>query len=167
MSNSRRFLLPALTAIVLTLAAAISLARGAEVVAGDLAVVAAWARATPPAAELGAIYVSIENRGNAEDRLMGASSPAARSTTLHESVEENGVALMRPLRAAAIPVGGVLEMKPGGAHIMLMGLLAPLKEGESVSLTLDFETAGSVAVSVPVLPIGSEGPTAGHDGHAH
>jgi copper(I)-binding protein len=166
MSNSRRFFLPALTAVVLTLAAAISLARGQEAV-GGFAILEAWARASPPGAELGAVYVRIENRGGADDRLIGASSSAAQSTTLHESVEENGVALMRPLQAPVIPAGGMLEMKPGGAHLMLMGLLAPLKEGASVPLILHFEAAGSVPVSVPVLPIGSDGPKSEQNGHAH
>jgi copper(I)-binding protein len=166
MSNSRRFLLPALSAIVLTLAAAISLARGQEN-AGDLAVVGAWARATPPGAELGAVYVVLENRGHGPVRLIGAASPAARSTTLHQSIEENGVSLMRPLQDTTIAAGAALEMKPGGAHIMLMGLTAPLKEGATVPLTLSFEGAGDVEVSVPVLPIGSDGPAMGHHGHAH
>jgi periplasmic copper chaperone A len=167
MSTSMRLLLPALTAVTLTLAAALSLARGQDVIAGDLAVTDAWARATPPKAELGAVYLRIENRGTVEDRLVAASSPVAQSATLHESVEENGVALMRPLAAAAVPAGGALDMEPGGAHVMLMGLAAPLVAGESVPLTLTFESSGAVDLSVPVLAIGADRHGNKHGSHRH
>lgn len=166
MSNTTRLLVPAIIAVTLTLVAAVSLARGESVTAGGLAVVDAWARATPPGAELGAVYLRIENRGAEADRLLGASSPAAQAATLHESTEENGVALMRPLDGAAIAAGATLDMRPGGAHVMLMGLAAPLKQGGSIPLTLSFERAGNVVVTVPVLPIGADGPMDGRD-HAH
>ncbi len=155
-------LLPALTAVALTAAAAISFARGGEATAGDIAVTAAWARATPPGASVGAAYLTIENRGGAEDRLVGASSPVAQSVTPHATVEENGVATMRRWEDAVIPAGGAVEMAPGGLHLMLMGLSAPLTEGESVPLTLTFEAAGAVTVAMPVAPIGAMAPSGEH-----
>lgn len=161
-----RFLLPAAIAIGLTAAAAITLARSAEVSAGGLAVTAAWARATPPGAEIGAAYVTIANRGGSEDRLLGATTPAARSVAIHQSSEENGVARMRPVDAPAIPVGGALEMQPGGTHLMLMGLSAALKQGESVLVTLRFHRAGEVTVEVPIASMGATTPPEEHHDHA-
>jgi len=157
-----RIILPAITALVLTAVALFSFARGAEATAGDVVVAVAWARATPPGATVGAAYVRIENHGEAEDRLVAASSPAAPMVMVHETVEENGVSKMRE-HEGGIPPGGVLEMKPGGVHIMLMGLGAPLKEGETVALTLTFEKAGTVDVTAKIAPIGAAGPLEGVD----
>ena len=157
-----RMLLPAATALALTAAAAISFARGGESRIGDLAIVSAWARATPPGASVGAAYVSVENHGAADDRLVGAASPAATSVTIHQTAEENGVATMRPLDDAAIPAGGGLAMAPGGAHLMLTGLSAPLKQGENFPMTLTFQNAGAVTVEIEIAPLGAAGP-AGHD----
>ncbi|MBA3518367.1 MAG: copper chaperone PCu(A)C [Rhizobiales bacterium] len=160
-----RFFLPAATAMALTLAAAISYARSAETSAGDL-VVSAWARATPPGAQVAAAYVNVENRGGSADRLLAARSPAANSVSLHATVEENGVATMRPVDDPVIPAGGTLEMRPGGAHLMLTDLQAPLKEGETLSLTLSFETAGELTVEAAVAPVGAAAPADTHHDHA-
>jgi periplasmic copper chaperone A len=163
--NNSRLVLPAATAIALTLAAAVSFVRAAEAIAGDLMVTGAWARATPPGADVGAAYVSVENRGGADDRLVSAASPLARSITLHRTVEADGLAQMRPLEAAEVPAGEKLEMRPGGAHMMLSGLQAPLKAGDAVPITLIFEKAGALTVSVAVTPIGADQPAQG--GHHH
>jgi copper(I)-binding protein len=162
MPNRMRILVPAAVALALTAAAAISFARGAGNGSGELAVVSAWARATPPRAEVGAAYVTIENRGGTEDRLVAANSPAAAKVVLHRSAEESGVATMRPLELAAVPAGGRLEMGPGGAHLMLMGLSAPLRAGTTIPLTLVFENAGAITVEIEVAPLGAAGPI-GHD----
>lgn len=155
-----RFVLPAAAAaIVITAVAVISFARGAEAARDDILVVEAWARATPPGASVGAAYVTLANRGGADDRLVSAATPAAQSVMVHESVEEDGIAKMRPLEIVTVPVAGTLEMRPGGVHIMLMGLSAPLKQGESFPLTLVFEKAGEMTVDVEITPIGAQGPT--------
>jgi hypothetical protein len=153
-----RIVLPAAAAVTITAFAVISFARGAEAIVGDIAIVKAWARATPPGARVGAAYVAIENRGAADDSLVGAASPAAHSVMLHETVEENGIAKMRPLDIVNVPADSMVEMQPGGMHMMLMGLSAPLKEGESVPLTLTFERAGTVTVDAGIAPIGAGGP---------
>ena len=153
-----RLVLPALTAILLTAAAALSFARGEEAISGTVAVTQAWARATPPGASVGAAYVTIENRGASDERLVGVTSPAAQSVMIHETVEANGVAQMRPLEAPVIPAGETLAMQPGGIHIMLTGLSAPLKEGERLSLTLEFENAGVLTLDAEVEPLGAEAP---------
>jgi copper(I)-binding protein len=163
MSFTRRFIVPAIIALGLTAAAVLTSARGgAETVSGDLAVVSAWARATPPGAKVGAAYVTVENRGSEPDRLVEARSPVAEAVHLHQTVEENGVAAMRPLEAPEIPGGGTLDMAPGGIHLMLMGLSAPLKQGETVPLTLVFERGGEIAIEAEIAPIGAAAP-AQHD----
>lgn len=163
MRKPRRFILPAAIAVVLTAAAFFSFARSGEVTAGGLAVISAWARATPPGVDIGAAYVTIENRGGADDRLVGATTPAAEMVSAHETAEEDGVATMRTLADASVPAGGKLEMRPGGTHLMLMGLSAPLVEGDSVPLTLTFEHAGERTVQLEIAAIGAEEPPAGHD----
>ena len=155
-----RIFLPTLAAIILTAIAVIALTRNAESSAADLVVTLAWAGATPPGAEVGAAYVTIENRGATDDRLIGAASEAAGSATIHETVEENGVAKMRPLDAIAVLAGHTLAMQPGGFHVMLMDVKQPLVEGESLPLTLTFEQAGTIEVEADIAAIGADGPPA-------
>ena len=73
---------------------------------------------------------------------MAVTTAAAATAQLHESVEKDGVATMQPVETLEIPAGGSVELKPGGYHIMLMGLKAPLKKGDMIMLELKFEHAG-------------------------
>ncbi|WP_426267715.1 copper chaperone PCu(A)C [Sphingomonas sp. LHG3443-2] len=124
--------------------------------------VSGWARAGVGSS---AAYVSVHNSG-AADRLIGASSPAAASVTIHDSQNSGGVMRMRAAGAVSVASGGMIAMKPGGLHIMLSGLKAPLKPGTTLPLTMRFEKAGLVRASLPVLPPGAQGPAAGgHHGH--
>ncbi len=157
-----RLLLPAVAAVALTAVAAISMARGHDIKVGEIVVKSAWARATPPGASVGAAYVTLRNGGSADDRLLGAATPTAKTVAPHLTSEENGVAAMRPLGDLAVPAGGTLEMRPGATHLMLMGLAAPLQEGDSVPLTLVFEKAGAVTIPLEVAPIGAD-----LSGHQH
>ena len=135
-------------AIALTLGAILALAPGAE--ASSVMVMKAYARASAmPTAEAGAAYVSLMLHGDA-DRLVGVSSPAARMAGLHETKQVDGVMTMEHVDGIDIPAHGTLLMKPGGYHIMLMGLTQPLKEGEEIELTLIFEKAGEVKVTAKV-----------------
>lgn len=143
------------------LAAAIALAAPATAQAPALHV-SGWARAGVGSS---AAYVSVHNGGPA-DRLIGASSPAAASVSVHDSQNSNGVMRMRAAGAVPVAAGGMITMKPGGLHIMLSGLKAPLRPGTKLSVTLRFEKAGLVQASLPVLPPGAQGPAAGgHRGH--
>lgn len=124
--------------------------------------VSGWARAGVGS---GAAYVSVHN-GGAADRLVGASSPVAASVSIHDSQNSGGVMRMRAAGPIGLASGGMISMKPGGLHIMLMGLKAPLRPGTRLPITLRFEKAGSVRASLPVLPPGAQGPNSGsHDGH--
>jgi hypothetical protein len=98
----------------------------------------------------GAVYVTVTNRGGGPDALVGAATDAATSVELHETVHEGGVMKMRPLPRFEVPAGGRLEMKPGGHHIMLLGLKRDLKPGDTVTVTVTFEKAGPMTVEAPV-----------------
>ena len=110
----------------------------------------AWARATPKSASNGAAYVTLANRGTSEDRLLGATSPAAQSIQFHSEVNENGVMKMRELPAIDVRPGASVVLKPGGIHMMMIGLKQQLNEGETVALTLMFEKAGAVEVTARI-----------------
>jgi periplasmic copper chaperone A len=128
-------------------------------------IVDAWARATPPGVENGAVYCEIQNRGRA-DKLLGARSSAARGAEIHASVSENGVVEMRRIEALAVGAGASVELEPGGTHVMLVGLAAPLVPGAKLALTLVFEAAGEIAVEVPVVDARAAPAAHGHE-HEH
>lgn len=142
---------------------ALGLIFGRPAGAGDITVVEAWARATPPGAKSGAAYFSFKNSG-AADRLIGATTPAARRPELHTHIKDGGVMRMRPIDGVDIPAGGMAMMAPGGDHVMLMGLAGPLKKGASFPMTLTFERSGAVTIQVSVRGIGAQTPS-GHGGH--
>ena len=130
----------------------------------QLEVTNAWARATPGKAKNGAAYVTIESP--TADRLVSASSPVAKKAELHTMSMQGMVMKMRPIAGLDVPPGQSLTLKPGGEHIMLMGLNQPLHEGQSFPLTLDFEKAGPRTVTVAVEKAGSNGPDSAA-AHAH
>lgn len=131
--------------------------------AGPLTVSGAYVRPTIGRAPNTAAYLTIETTG-APDRLIGASSPAAGKVELHTSFTENGVVGMRPVEAVEVAPGAPGVLEPGGAHVMMMGLHAPLEEGAQVHLTLTFEQAGEVMMILPVRK-GAGGGHGGHGGH--
>jgi copper(I)-binding protein len=113
----------------------------------------AWARATAPGAKVGAGYMKISS--TVADRLIGAASPAAARVEMHVTEKKGDVLRMREVKAYQIPVGGVFELSPGGAHLMLVDLKAPLKQGTKVPLTLRFERAGEMKVELEVRALGA------------
>ena len=114
-----------------------------------------WARASAGMAAAAGAFMMIYNKGDADDRLIGASTPAAGMTQVHETAVTDSVMTMRHVEAIAIPAGGKVELAPGGLHVMLMKLAAPLKEGTHFPLTLTFEKAGTVQIDVPVMKPGA------------
>jgi periplasmic copper chaperone A len=133
---------------VLLLSAVLS---SAGVLAQVTKVEAAWARPTVAGQSAGGGYLKITG-GGAADRLLSASAPVAKNVELHTMEMDGNVMRMRPVDAVAVPAGQTVELKPGGLHIMLMGLAQPLKSGSSFPLTLRFEKAGNVTVQVKVAP---------------
>ncbi len=126
----------------------------------------AWSRATSASAGTGGVYLSLSATA-AADRVTGASSPVAERAELHETVNENGVMKMLPVPALAVEPGRPVTMKPGGLHIMLMGLKQPLRRGERFPLSLTFEKSAPVTVSVIVEGPGASGPAMDHGSMNH
>jgi copper(I)-binding protein len=124
-----------------------------EVTAGALTIQHPWARATAPTAKAGALYLTVRNTGVEADRLTGVSTDAAERCELHLSETSNGVMTMQMVDSIEVSAGGAATFAPQGAHIMLMGLKAPLKKGAHFPATLHFEKAGDVAVDVLVQGI--------------
>ena len=120
-----------------------------------------FARATPPGARSGGVYMSIENRGTTADRLVRVASPAATSVELHSMAMDGNVMRMRAVTGIDIAAGAKVALGTSGYHVMLVGLARPLSTGDKFPLTLTFEQAGSVDVSVVVEPMTA----AAHDTH--
>jgi len=106
-----------------------------------------YARATPPGATTGGAYVTVRNKGATTDRLLAASTPAAKFVEIHEMSMDGGMMKMRAIPGIEIKPGARIELKPGGYHLMLLDLKEPLKSGAKIPLTLVFEKAGKVEVS--------------------
>ncbi|WP_372527000.1 copper chaperone PCu(A)C [Piscinibacter sp.] len=113
-----------------------------------------YARATLAGQSNGAAYFSLDNRG-AGDRLLAVSAPVSARAELHSMTMDGGVMRMRQLDAIDVPAGKTVELKPGGLHVMLLGLKAPLKAGDSFLMTLKFEKAGEATVDVKVQAVGA------------
>jgi hypothetical protein len=137
-------------------AAGLVVATGALAQTNQLEVTNAWARATPAKAENGVAFVTIQSP--TADRLLSAASPVAKKAELHSMEMAGMVMKMRPMAALDVPAGQPVTLKPGGEHIMLLGLNGPLREGQSFPLTLTFEKAGVREVTVAVEKPGAAGP---------
>lgn len=132
---------------------------------GSLTIDHPWSRSTPPVAQTGAAYFTVKNEGYEADRLLSAESDVADLVQLHTHRMEEGVMRMREVKAVDLPVGVDTVFEPGGLHVMLIGLNAPLAEGGSFPLTLNFERAGPVTVEVEIVAPGAEVPTGGSAPH--
>ena len=116
----------------------------------------AWARATPGKAENGAAYLTIQSA--TADRLVSVSTPVAKKAELHTMSMSGGIMQMRPVAGIDVPGGQRVTLKPGGEHVMLLGLDHPLQEGQSFPLTLTFEKGGTRTVNVAIEKAGASGP---------
>lgn len=157
-----RFAVAATTFLV---AASLALPAYAEdVTIGPLKISAPWARATPKGASVGGGYMTITNTGTAPDRLIGGATEISSRFEIHEMSMDNGVMKMRQLgQGLEIKPGQKVELKPGGYHVMFMGVKQQLMQGESFKATLQFEKAGKVDVSFAIEGLGAQNPgTAGH-----
>jgi copper(I)-binding protein len=136
--------------------------RAEDAKAGDLVISQAWSRATPNGAKIGAGYFTIENKGATADKLVGVSGDVSPRIEVHEMSMNNGVMKMRPVNGGlTIDPGKTVKLAPSGYHLMIMDLKSPLKQGDKLPLTLQFEKAGKVAVTLDVQGVGAQGPGAG------
>jgi copper(I)-binding protein len=145
-------------AVALTVGLALAAQAGEVTQAGDLEIDTPWVRASVGTSRPSAAYLTIRNTGDAPDRLTGVRTPAAGHAEIHAMVQEGGTMKMRPAGPLVIPAGGAVTLAPGGLHIMLMDLAAPLEQGGTLPLTLIFERAGEVTVEAPIARIGAQTP---------
>ena len=136
----------AFTAPLLAVLGACSMAAHAQ---GAPKVEAAWARPTVAGQAGGGGFLKITG-GSTADKLVGVSAPVSKTTELHTMEMDGNVMRMRPISAIDIPAGQMVELKPGGNHVMFMGLTQTLKAGARFPMTLRFEKAGEVKVDVQV-----------------
>jgi copper(I)-binding protein len=122
-----------------------------SVTSDGIAVSDPFSRAAPQMNGNGAAFMTITNNSAQADRLLSITSDVAEAVELHETIDDNGVMKMIPQpQGFELSARGRLELKPGGKHVMLVGLAAPLEAGKDFELTLNFEKAGPVKVTVPV-----------------
>jgi periplasmic copper chaperone A len=136
----------------------VSQAMAHEYTAGGITVAHPWARATPGGAKVGGAYLEIKAAAGTSDRLVAVKTPAAGAAELHNHIMEKGIARMRRVEAIVVPAGKSVVLEPGGYHLMLTDLKAPLKQGDLLKLTLVFEKAGEIEVEATVEPLGAMGP---------
>ena len=113
----------------------------------------AWARPSAMKAGSGAVYVTLKNTGGG-DVLVSAASDVAEAVELHQTKMDGDMMKMSPVPNIPIPAGETVKLEPGGKHIMLINLKQPLKPGETISVTLNFEKSGAMTLDVPVKPNG-------------
>jgi periplasmic copper chaperone A len=170
-ARGRRRGLPGLLAPGIILLAGLALftagaAHAHEYKLGRIAIGHPWARPTAEGTKAGAAYLALENTGGEADSLVGVSSPVARQTQIHQTTNDGGVMKMHQVQGGvALAPGVAVIFKPGGYHIMLLGLKQKLGEGEHVPLTLTFAKAGSIDVEVYVERTPSDAQSSGmmHD----
>jgi periplasmic copper chaperone A len=114
----------------------------------------AWVRSTAAGQTSAAVYATIENDGTSADRLLSVSSDRSAHAMLHEGGMENGIARMRMVERIELAPGKPVELKPGGAHVMLTGVNMPLEPGQRFMLRLRFEKSGEMTVPVTVVAAG-------------
>jgi len=156
MSKGFRFGAFALAAFLVTPAA-----WAQDFTQGDLKIVRPWARETARMARAGGAFMTIENTGGAPDRLLKAASPVAARTEVHTVIQDGDVMRMREVPALDLAPKSKVELKPGGYHVMLMDLKAPLKAGDRFPLTLTFEKAGTITVDITVEKLSGPAPDHG------
>lgn len=141
----------------LLFAAAFALPGGALAQsAGPLRIEQPFARATAPTARAGGAFMTIVNTGASADRLLRVETSVAARAELHTVIMEGDVMRMREVPGIDVPANGKATLAPGGFHVMLMELKAPLKAGDTAPITLVFEKAGRIDVNVPIVPLGAQ-----------
>jgi copper(I)-binding protein len=117
----------------------------------DLRIADAWARETVAGQASTAAYLTISNQGTADDRLVSIVAPEPTKAAIHSTESSNGISRMRELGSGlAVPAGTSVELEPGGTHVMITQLGAPLRRGEILKLRLRFEKSGEKPVDVTV-----------------
>jgi copper(I)-binding protein len=133
---------------------AASLLFSAGVLAGSadsISVVDPYVRLAPPNAPATGAFMVIKNNGDKDVKVLKADNPVSRVTELHTHLNEGGVMKMRPVPVIDVKAKGEAVLKPGGLHVMMIDLKAPMKEGDVVPITLTFEDGSSKQVDARVV----------------
>lgn len=122
----------------------------ASAASAEMRVHDAWARLQPAGARMSAAFLVLENTGPEADALIGARCDCAESVELHVMQESGGQMTMRPVERFEVPAGGKFELAPGGPHLMLIGLTAPLATDKPIRVDLRFERSAEQKIEIPV-----------------
>lgn len=139
-----KHLLPQLVGALLAGSLGLAMAQSAPTVEG------AWARPTVQGQAGGGGFLKITG-GTQSDRLLSASAPISKVVELHTMEMDGNVMRMRPVPGVDIAAGQVVEFKPGGLHVMFVGLNQTLKSGQTIPLVLRFEKAGELKVDMKIM----------------
>ncbi|EJF79296.1 Uncharacterized protein conserved in bacteria [Candidatus Bartonella washoeensis] len=127
---------------------------------GNIEILHPWTRATPRGIKVGSGYLYIINHGNTPDRLISVSTTGVQSTEIHSMAVVNDIMKMEKMHnGIEIPGNGEITLKPGGDHIMFMGLSHPFKLGDKVSAKLTFEQAGTIDIDFSVNAMAVNSPS--------
>ena len=137
-----------------------------EFTLGNLSIMRPWSRELPPVAPNGAAYFRIENRGTEADRIVSAHTPVAERAEIHTHEMDGAMMKMRHVHSVDVPAGGSVAFEPEGLHVMLLGLKEPLVGGKSFPITLVFEKAGQIDVTMEIRGSGASGHS-GHESRKH
>ena len=126
---------------------------------GSIQITQPWARATPKGASAGAAYMTVTNSGTTAQHLSCVSSDGAAECQIHQMSMDGGVMKMRPVQGGLeVKPGETVTLKPGGFHVMLVGLKQPLQPGQSVNATFKDDGGNAVQVAFPIAAIGAPAP---------
>ncbi|WP_295386029.1 copper chaperone PCu(A)C [uncultured Thiodictyon sp.] len=121
--------------------------------ADPVAVSDPYARAVPPGQPNSAVFMTLTNQSDQARALVAATSPAAKTVELHTHTNDGGVMRMRRIERIEVPAGGSVQLKPGGLHVMLIGLTGDLTPGGQVALGLTFDDGSQLQVQAPVRTV--------------
>ncbi len=147
--------LKALTLAVAALSASLAGTALAGGAADQISAVDPYVRLVPPGQNVTAAFMVLKNADTKDHRLVKAESPAAKAVELHNHINEGGVMKMRPVKDIEVKAKGETALKPGGLHVMLIGV-KPLRDGETVPLSLQFEDGSSKKIDATVRKPGAE-----------
>jgi len=139
---------PLFTVALLALAPVVWAAGPAAVTVSD-----PYARAVPPGQPNSGVFMTLRNASDQPRALVAAKSPAAKTVELHTHTNDGGVMRMRKIERIEIPAGASVQLKPGGLHVMLIGLNGDLTPGGTVALDLSFDDGSQAQVQAPVRTI--------------
>ncbi|MFC2749930.1 MAG: copper chaperone PCu(A)C [Campylobacter sp.] len=143
------------------LVASLGFANAADIEISDI-----YAKATPPGAKNTALFFNVKNNTDKPVKLIGASSPAAATGEIHTHKEVDGMKKMVQIDSIEVAPESTVSLKPGGLHVMLMDIKAPIKEGDKLDATLEFDNGQKLELKdIVAKPVVAK--KDGEHGHDH